>query len=356
MKMKKAMLAAGILAAVFFLTGCSGELSNDYVTISQYKDMEIEKEEPKAVTDDQVEVYIQSVQESKAETKEITDRAAELGDTAVIDYEGKRDGVAFEGGTDTNYPLGLGSGAFIPGFEEAIVGHNIGETFDIPLTFPEPYDNNPDLAGQEVVFTVTLHSLARREVPELDDAFVKSVSETSKTVEEYKKEIRSSLEEEVQKEADNAFEESAWNAVLENTVVNRYPREELQKIAAKIREDYEGIAQSYEMDFEDFLEAAMQMDEDTFQAEASKEAKRRVKEAQIISLIAEKEDVDLSDEAKEPMYELLAEEREFDSAESLKKAIKEAGAEEDFDQEVEFMLMKKWVAAHCKPVEKTAQE
>ncbi len=356
MKMKIAMLAAALFSAVLFLTGCSGELFNEYVTIVQYKDMEVEKIEPQEVTDDQVEVYIQSVQESMAETKEITDRAAELGDTAVIDYEGKKDGVAFDGGTDTNYPLGLGSGAFIPGFEEGIVGHSIGETFDVPLTFPETYKNNPDLAGQEVVFTVTLHSLSRREVPELDDAFVKNVSETSNTVEEYKKEIRESLEEASRKEAEAAFEESAWNALLENTSVNRYPREELQRTNAKIQEYYEGLAESYEMEFADFLAASMNMDEDTFLAEVFKEGKRRVKESLIIGLIAEKEDIDLSDEAKEPMYDLLAEDRQFDSAESLKKAIEANGLEEEFDQEARFMLMKKWLAANCKPVEKTTEE
>lgn len=356
MKMKTGILVAGICAAALLLTGCSGEISNDYVTISQYKDVEVEKVEPLKTTDEQVEDYILGLRQSKAETIEIKDRAAEIGDIALIDYEGKKDGVPFEGGTDTNSALELGSGAFIPGFEDGIVGHNIGETFDIELSFPEDYQSSLELAGQEVVFTVTLHSLSCREVPELDDAFVKSVSETSDTVEEYKKEVRNSLEEENKSAAKTALGEAAWAVVLENTTVDKYPKEELQKTAARLREYYEEVAEDYKMSFEDFLQAYMNMDEDTFQAEASKEAKRRVKEAQIISLISEKEEIDLSDKAKEPMYEALAADRGFDSVESLKKAIEETGTEDEFDQEARVLLIKKWLAENCKQVEKVTEE
>ena len=189
MKKKLAVLAAGICALSLFLTGCSGEISNDYVTITKYKDVEIDKVDADAVSDNDVEAQINSVLQSKSTTTEVTDRAAQTGDTVTIDYEGKKDGVAFDGGTATDAQLTLGSGQFIDGFEDGVVGHNIGDTFDLDLTFPENYGNE-DLAGQAVVFTVTLKGISQTDVPELTDEFVQSVSDTSKTVEEYKKEIK----------------------------------------------------------------------------------------------------------------------------------------------------------------------
>ena len=187
-----AVLAAGICALSLFLTGCSGEISNDYVTITKYKGVEIDKVDADAVSDNDVEAQINSVLQSKSTTTEVTDRAAQTGDTVTIDYEGKKDGVAFDGGTATDAQLTLGSGQFIDGFEDGVVGHNIGDTFDLDLTFPENYGNE-DLAGQAVVFTVTLKGISQTDVPELTDEFVQSVSDTSKTVEEYKKEIKKSL-------------------------------------------------------------------------------------------------------------------------------------------------------------------
>ena len=192
MKKKLAVLAAGICALSLFLTGCSGEISNDYVTITKYKGVEIDKVDADAVSDNDVEAQINSVLQSKSTTTEVTDRAAQTGDTVTIDYEGKKDGVAFDGGTATDAQLTLGSGQFIDGFEDGVVGHNIGDTFDLDLTFPENYGNE-DLAGQAVVFTVTLKGISQTDVPELTDEFVQSVSDTSKTVEEYKKEIKKSL-------------------------------------------------------------------------------------------------------------------------------------------------------------------
>ncbi len=133
MKKKLAVLAAGICALSLFLTGCSGEISNDYVTITKYKDVEIDKVDADAVSDNDVEAQINSVLQSKSTTTEVTDRAAQTGDTVTIDYEGKKDGVAFDGGTATDAQLTLGSGQFIDGFEDGVVGHNIGDTFECLL-------------------------------------------------------------------------------------------------------------------------------------------------------------------------------------------------------------------------------
>ena len=135
MKKKLTVLAAGICALSLFLTGCSGEISNDYVTITKYKGVEIDKVDADAISDNDVETQINSVLQSKSTTTEVTDRAAQTGDTVTIDYEGKKDGVAFDGGTANNYELTIGSGTFIDGFEDGIIGMKKGQTKDLDLTF-----------------------------------------------------------------------------------------------------------------------------------------------------------------------------------------------------------------------------
>ena len=159
-----------------------------YVTIGQYKGLSLDKT-VEAVTDDMVDGRIKEELQNKAE--EVTEGSVQIGDVVTINYVGTKDGVAFDGGTATDAQLTLGTGQFIDGFEDCVVGHNIGDTFDLDLTFPENYGNE-DLAGQAVVFTVTLKGISQTDVPELTDEFVQSVSDTSKTVEEYKKEIKKS--------------------------------------------------------------------------------------------------------------------------------------------------------------------
>ena len=249
MKKKLAVLAAGICALSLLLTGCSSEISNDYVTITKYKGVEIDKVDADAVSDNDVETQINSVLQSKSTTTEVTDRAAQTGDTVTIDYEGKKDGEAFKGGTATDAQLTLGSGQFIDGFEDGVVGHNIGDTFDLDLTFPENYGNE-DLAGQAVVFTVTLKGISQTDVPELTDEFVQSVSDTSKTVEEYKKEIKKYSEKNQAKKTSRIQSRKiAWKAVLENTTVNKYPKKDLKNMISSIKTQYKNMASYYNLDF-----------------------------------------------------------------------------------------------------------
>ena len=186
--MKKKIIAALIgICTVVVMTGCGNKgISNDKITIKQYKGLEVEKVDPVEVTDTDVEDSINSTLQTKSTQNDITDRPAQEGDVVTIDYEGKKDGVAFEGGTAQDQQLKIGSNSFIAGFEEGIIGHNIGETFDLNLTFPENYQKE-DLAGQPVVFTVTLDKIAEVIVPELTDELVAELSETSKTIADYKK-------------------------------------------------------------------------------------------------------------------------------------------------------------------------
>ncbi len=150
----------------------AGVTATDYVTVPADLKLTL-SEEANTVAAEDVDTYINdNILASFEETVEVTDRAAATGDTVNIDYAGSIDGVAFDGGTAQGYDLTLGSGRFIDGFEDQIVGHTPGETFDVVVTFPDPYENNPDLAGKEAVFTTTLNSIQETQLPELTDAWV----------------------------------------------------------------------------------------------------------------------------------------------------------------------------------------
>ena len=185
------------------------------VTLGQYKGLEVEKAEA-TVTDEQVQAELDRMAQNVAST-ETVERAAEMGDTANIDFEGFDNGVPFEGGKGENFDLKLGSGQFVPGFEEQVVGMSAGEEKDIDITFPEDY--HKDLAGKPVVFHVKLNKVTVTNVPELDDEFAKDVSEFD-TLEELKADIRAKALEQAQKQIDSAFENAAVEKAAENTTVD----------------------------------------------------------------------------------------------------------------------------------------
>ena len=182
------------------------------VTVEGYLGIEVEKKVV-PVTDEDVNAEIERVRERNARTIEVTDRAAENGDTVTIDYEGKVDGVAFDGGKADGHDLKLGSGQFIPGFEEQIVGKKIGESFDVNVTFPDEY-HAKELAGKAAVFAVTLHAIKATELAVLDDEFAKDVSEFD-TLEAYKADIKAKQTEKNEKAADAEVEEKLIDALLE---------------------------------------------------------------------------------------------------------------------------------------------
>ena len=185
------------------------------VTLGQYKGLEVEKAEA-TVTDEQVQAELDRMAQNVAST-ETVERAAKMGDTANIDFEGFDNGVPFEGGKGENFDLKLGSGQFVPGFEEQVVGMSAGEEKDIDITFPEDY--HKDLAGKPVVFHVKLNKVTVTNVPEQDDEFAKDVSEFD-TLEELKADIRAKALEQAQKQIDSAFENAAVEKAAENTTVD----------------------------------------------------------------------------------------------------------------------------------------
>lgn len=169
-----------------------------------------------------MDARIKREQEAQAELVIKEDAAAENGDTVVIDFEGFVDGEAFDGGKGENYSLELGSGSFIPGFEDQLVGHKSGESLDVNVTFPEDYQAE-DLAGKEAVFKVTIHEVKAKEVPELDDEFAKDVDDEVSTLDELKEKYRKELVETKEKAADDAKDEAAIRMAVENAEIVELP-------------------------------------------------------------------------------------------------------------------------------------
>ena len=314
MKKRLTTIIAGI-CALALLGGCagnSGTLSNDNITIKQYKGLEVDKVEAVEVTDEDVELSIQSDLETLATTTEVTDRPAELGDIATIDFVGKKDGVAFDNGSGTDYELELGSGTFIDGFEDGVVGHNIGETFDLDLTFPESYDNE-ELAGQAVVFTVTLKGLQEKNVPELTVDILAQLGTEAKTIEEYKAQVKADLETSNKESAEATLLNSVWEALVENCEVKKFPEGMVDEYAANLEEQYSYYAQMYGMETEEFFKQMFNMS-------AQEMAEMTATQELAVALIAEKEGLTLSDKDYEAGVKDFAEQYGYEDTEEFVSA------------------------------------
>ena len=271
------------------------------VTLGQYKGLEVEKVEA-AVTDAQVQAELDRMAENVAAT-ETVERAAEMGDTANIDFEGFDNGVAFDGGKGEGFDLKLGSHSFVPGFEEQIVGMNVGEEKDLDITFPEDY--HKDLAGKAVVFHVKLNKLSVTVVPQQDDEFAKDVSEFD-TLEELKADIRAKALENAQKQIDNAFEQAAIDKAAENTTVDvpnalveRELDTQMERFAYQLQMSGYSIEQYAKM-----MGGDMNTMRSAFRPAAEKQAKISV----TLEKIVETENIEVSEEEINGELEQLAKE------------------------------------------------
>ena len=270
------------------------------VTLGEYKGLEVEKAEA-TVTDAQVDAELDRMAQNVAST-ETVERAAEMGDTANIDFEGFLDGTPFDGGKGENHDLKLGSNSFVPGFEEQVVGMSAGEEKDIDITFPENYHEN--LAGKAVVFHVKCNKVTATNVPALDDEFAKDVSEFE-TLEELKADIRAKALENAQKQIDNAFEQAAVDKAAENTTV------EMPKalVEAELDNQMERFAYQLQMSGYSIEAYAKMMGGDlntmrnAFRPAAEKQAKVNV----TLEKIIEVEGITVSDEDVDAEYASLAE-------------------------------------------------
>ena len=277
------------------------------VTLGQYKGVEVEKGEA-TVTDAQIQAELDSMAQNVASTENV-DRAAEMGDTANIDFEGFDNGVPFEGGKGENFDLKLGSGSFVPGFEEQIVGMNAGEEKDIDITFPEDY--HKDLAGKAVVFHVKLNKLTVTIVPQQDDEFAKDVSEFD-TLDALKADIRAKALEKAQKQIDSTFENAAVEKAAENTTVdmpNALIEKELD--VQMERFGYQLQMSGYSMEqYAKMMGGDLKTMREAFRPTAEKQAKISV----TLEKIAEVENLTVSEEELEEEFQSMAKQYEIEAA------------------------------------------
>jgi len=279
------------------------------VEIKDYAGIEVEKT-VEAVTDEDVDKEVELVRERNSREIEVSDRAAEMGDTAVIDFEGFCDGVAFEGGKGTDYALKLGSGSFIPGFEEQVAGHSIDEEFDVNVTFPTEY-HAADLAGKEAVFKVKIHAITKVELPALDDDFAKDVSEFD-TFDEYKADIKAKIEKRRESEAERAVEDKLMEALIEKLEAD-IPEPMFVEETENFVRDYDSRLRMQGLDLATYFKYTG-LDLDSLRAQMRPQAERQVKGRLALEKIAALESIEATEEDIEAEFKGIAEAYNIDIA------------------------------------------
>ena len=272
------------------------------IEIKDYDGIEVEKLSTE-VTDEMIDEEIDRVRERNSRMITVEDRTAENGDTVVIDFEGFCDGEAFEGGKAEEYNLELGSGNFIPGFEEQIVGHNTGDEFDIDVKFPEEY-RAENLKGKDAVFKIKLHEIKTKELPEVDDDFVKDVSEKD-TVAEYRDELKEQIAKRLESESERDLDDKLTNAIIEK-VEGEIPEQMYDREAQNMVREMDMRLRQQGMDFDTYMKYTG-MDANAVLEMYKPEAQRRVKMRLALEKIAELEKIEPTEEEINAEYDKMAE-------------------------------------------------
>ena len=320
------------------------------IEIDGYKGLSAVK--PSAeVTDEEVEADLNKKREDNAREISVEDRAAQNGDIANIDFEGFVDGVAFEGGKGEDHDLELGSGSFIPGFEDQIVGHNVGDEFDVNVTFPEDYAE--ELAGKAAVFKVKLNEIKIKELPEADDDFAKDVSEFD-TLDELKEDIRKTLAESKQASADREFESAIFDK-LAALVTAEIPQCMIDRTVDNMLTEFRYSIESQGFPFEQYL-SYFGMTEDSVKESYKERAEKEVKTELALEKIAELEGFEITDEEVEAEYAAMAERYRVD-LDTVKKAISVDRVKTDLKNRKASDLVKETAVAEApKPEEDAGEE
>ncbi len=271
------------------------------VKLGTYKGIEVEKVDT-TVSGLEVDEEIDRVRRQNARKIDVTDRAAKDGDITNIDFEGFVDGEAFEGGKGESYTLKLGSKSFIPGFEDQIVGHEIGEEFDVNVTFPEDY-HSEDLKGKAAVFKCKLNSLQEEQLPELDDEYVSDISDVE-TVDEYKDSIRKQLEEKKEKQAKTKIENSAIEKLMETSEMD-IPASMIEGQQESMLNEFKQQLSMQGMSF-DMYSQYTGLNEETMLEQVKPEAEKRVKSRLVLEAVSKAENIEVSDEDVDKKLEEMA--------------------------------------------------
>jgi trigger factor len=290
MKLKKVILGAFFALALVGMMGCNKEKKEDKyaskVTVGKYKGIEVEKMSTKPSKDDiegQIKSYLYTLEDEKI--KEVKD-----GDNVNIDFEGKIDGEAFDGGSSEGYDLLIGSNSFIDDFEEQLIGKKVGKTYDVKVTFPDDYAASKDLQGKDAVFEVKINYVSPRKLT--DKLVKKDKSNECETVEEYETYIEEQLIEQLETTAESSIKSTILTKIVENS---RYNEKNIKEdIAKEVKNSQKQIKEQYNMTVKQYAEN-IGTDEETLMGQIEESAKSYVKQSLALLVIAEKEDITLSD-------------------------------------------------------------
>ncbi|MDO5406935.1 MAG: trigger factor [Eubacteriales bacterium] len=289
------------------------------VTLGEYKGIEVEKAKPE-VTDADIEAELKKVQEQNSRMITVEDRAVENGDQTVIDFDGSVDGVPFEGGKAEDYPLTIGSHSFIDTFEDQIVGKNIGEEFDVNVTFPEDY-HATELAGKPAVFKVKVKEIKVKELPELNDEFAGEVSEFE-TLDEYKADIKAKLAETKQQQATTENENNVVEKVVANAAME-IPEPMIDQQVNNMIEDYARRMQSQGISLEQYMQFTG-MTAEKLQEQMRPQAERRIRTRLVLEAVVAAEKIEVAEEAVEAEFAKMAENYKME-VEQIKSIMGETG-------------------------------
>ena len=271
------------------------------VSLGKYKGVEVEKAVIE-VTDEEIDAKLKAEQEKNAVDKEITDRPVADGDKIILDFEGFVDGVAFEGGKGENYPLTIGSHSFIPGFEEQLIGAEIGKELDVNVTFPEDY-HAADLAGKDATFKCTVHKITEKVLPELNDEFADDVSEFS-TLDEFKADIRKKLEVEKEAEAETEKENKVIDAIIADSEIE-IPEPMLKTQQEQIVDEFAQRLQSQGLNIDQYFNY-MGGSREKMVEDVKDQADKRIRTRLILEKIVKEENITATEEDFETELEKLA--------------------------------------------------
>lgn len=300
--MRKQAISLCVSAMLLLLVGCGDKRMEinalDYIELGQYKGLEVEQMSTE-ISDEDLQKQVDRMLSAFATTEPVNDRKdVQMGDVANIDYEGSIDGVPFEGGTAKGFDLEIGSGTFIPGFEEGLVGKKAGETVDVDVTFPDEYTNNPNLAGKPAVFKVKINSISKKVLPELTEDFLKEKTGGQfATVDEIKNHLREQTTTSLKEYSESMLHTQLLSRAVDNASLKQdIPAEYLEEKKQAMIRTAKSNAEAYGKTFEDYLQSYLRMDEQTFLSTIDSSANQIAKQSLVVLAIADTENLTVSDE------------------------------------------------------------
>ena len=292
------------------------------VTLGAYKGIEVETS-PIEVTEEEIQREIDKERENNSRTVDVDDRPVQDGDQIHLDFDGSVDGVPFDGGHAQDYPLTIGSGSFIPGFEEQLIGKNIGEEVEVNVTFPEDY-HTEELKGKPAVFKCKVNSISVKELPAVDDEFAQDVSEFD-TLEEYKEDLSRQIRERKEESAKREKENAVIDKIIENAQMD-IPEAMIEEQVRRMIDDFAGRMQSQGISMEQYMQFTG-MDANAFTAQMRPEALKRIQNSLVLEAVAKAENIEISDERLDEEINKMAEQYKME-VDKLKEMLGEAEIEQ----------------------------